>query len=111
MRFMSNLLGDSKNLHDGLATESAVLGDLSKLQASLRYSNVVEEYSQRTEDSENWGFSFQFFSEILQSLRNIYTLSSVSRRIANKKSTKIGEPQAQLPVLLLDSKNLGECLA
>jgi hypothetical protein len=42
---------------------------------------------------------------------NIYTLSSVSRRTANHKFTKIGEPQAQLPILLRDSKNLGECLA
>jgi hypothetical protein len=108
---MSNLLRDSKNLRDGLATESAVLEDLFKLQTSLRYANVVEEYSRRTEDSENWGLSCQFFSEILKSLRNIYTVSSVSRRIANKKSTKIGELQAELPVLLLDSKNLGECLA
>jgi hypothetical protein len=42
---------------------------------------------------------------------NIYTLSSVSRRTANQKSTKIGEPQAHLPILLLDSTNLGEFLA
>ncbi len=46
-----------------------------------------------------------------ESLKNSYTPSSVSRRTANKKSTKIGEPQAQLPILLRDSKNLGECLA
>ncbi len=35
-----------------------------------------------------------------ESLRNIYTLSSVSWRTANQKSTKIGEPEAQLPILL-----------
>ncbi len=35
-----------------------------------------------------------------ESPRNIYTLRSVSQRTANQKSTKIGEPQAQLPILI-----------
>ncbi len=51
MHFMSNLVGDSKNLQEGLATESTVLQDLFKLQAALRHAYVVEEYSGRTEDS------------------------------------------------------------
>jgi hypothetical protein len=51
MRFLSNLLGDSKNLREGLATESAVLRDLFKFQASFIHANVVVEYSWRTEDS------------------------------------------------------------
>ncbi len=37
-----------------------------------------------------------------ESPRNIYTLSSVSRRNTNQKSTKIGELQAQMPILLRD---------
>jgi hypothetical protein len=35
MRFCSNLLGDCKNLQEGLATESAVLRDLFKLPQLL----------------------------------------------------------------------------
>jgi hypothetical protein len=43
------------------------------------------------------------FQRFYESLRNINTLSSVSWRTANQKSTKIGEPQAQLSILLRDS--------
>jgi hypothetical protein len=39
------------NLPESLATESAVLQNFFKLQASLRHANVVEEYSRRTENS------------------------------------------------------------
>jgi hypothetical protein len=61
--------------------------------------------------SENPRLSCQSFSEILIISVNIYTLSSIFRRTAKQKPTKIGEPWAQLSVLLRDSKNLGEDLA
>ncbi len=62
--------------------------------------------SPRTGDSVA-NYSRKFYD----SPRNIYTLSSVSRITANQKSTKIEEPQAQLPILLWDSEKLGDCLA
>ncbi len=46
-----------------------------------------------------------------ESPRNIYTLSSIAQRTAKQNSTKIGEPQAQLPIFLRDSKNLRERVA
>jgi hypothetical protein len=111
-----------------IATESAVLRDLFKLQASFRHANVVEEYSRRSEDSianpsprtgdsvanpsprtrdSVANPSWRFYG----SPRNIYTLSSFFWRSVYQKSMKIGDPQAQLPILLRDSKNLGEYLA
>jgi hypothetical protein len=99
------------------------------LQASFRHANVVEELSRRIEDSVanpspttgdlvanpslRTGDSvanpaWRFYES---HPRNIFTLSSVPWRTANQKSMKIGDPQAQLPILLHDSKNLGECLA
>ncbi len=73
----------------------------------LRISeDLVANPSPRTGDSVA-NHSRRFYD----SPRKIFTLSSVSRRTANQKSTKIGELQAQLPILLWDSKNLGEYLA
>ncbi len=71
-----------------------------------RTGDSVADHSPRTGDSVA-NHSWRFYN----SPRNISTLSSVSWRTANQKSTKIGEPQAQLPIILRDSKNLGECLA
>jgi hypothetical protein len=68
--------------------------------------SVVANHSPRTGDSVA-NHSRRFYD----SPRNISTLSSVSRRTANQNSTKIWEPQAQLPIILRDSKNLWECLA
>jgi hypothetical protein len=87
MRFSSNLLRDSWNLGEGLATDDLVANSFP------RTGDSVANHARRFYDS----------------LINIYTLSSVSRRTANQKSTKIGEPQAQLPILLRNSKNLGDC--
>jgi hypothetical protein len=51
MRFSLNLIGDSTNLGEGLATESVVLRVFFKLPASFSLANVVEEHSRRTMDS------------------------------------------------------------
>jgi hypothetical protein len=62
-----------------------ILRDLFKLQASFRHDNVVEEYSRRSEDSvanpsPRTGDSVSNPSQrFVESSRNIYTLSSVSR--------------------------------
>jgi hypothetical protein len=61
MRFSSNLLGDSQNLQEGLATEDLVANP------SPSTGDSVANHSQRLYDSP----------------RKIYTLSSVSRRTAN----------------------------
>jgi hypothetical protein len=79
---------------DSVANPSPRTGD-SAANPSQRIGDSVANHSRRFFDS----------------LRNIYTLKGVSQRTANQKSTKIGEPQAQLPILLWDSKNLRECLA
>jgi hypothetical protein len=92
MRFSSNLLGDSKNLREGLATKDSVANP------SPRTGDSVVNPSPRTGDSVV-NHSRRFYD----SPRNIYTLNSVSRRTANQKSTKIGESQAQLPKILRDS--------
>jgi hypothetical protein len=92
MRFSSNLLGDSKNLQEGLVTKDSVANP------SPRTEDSVANPSPRTGDSVA-NHSQRFYS----SPRNIYTLSSVSQRSANQKSTKIGVPQAQLPKILRDS--------
>ncbi len=73
-----NTLKKKKNLREGLATE-----------------DVVANPSPRTEDSVA-NHSRKFYDPP----RNIFNLSNVSRRTANQKSTKIGEPRAQLPILL-----------
>jgi hypothetical protein len=69
VRFSSNLLGDSWNLEEVLATDDLVANP------SPRTGDSVANHARRFYDS----------------LINIYTLSSVSRRTANQKSTKIGE--------------------
>ncbi len=58
-----------------------------------------------------WGLSCQSFSEILWFFEK--SVHPKQRFWENRlqKSTKIGDSQAQLPILLQDSKNLGECLA
>ncbi len=72
---------------------------------SPRTGDSVDNPSPRTGDSVA-NHSRRFYD----SPRNIYTLSNVSWRTANQKSTKTGELQAQLPILLRDSKNLQEGL-
>ena len=88
MCFNSNLLKDSKNLREGLATK-----------------DLVANHSPRTGDSVA-NHSWRFYD----SPRNIDILSVVSQRTANQKSTELGEPQAQLLNLLGDSMNLREGL-
>jgi hypothetical protein len=44
-----------------------------------------------------------------ESLRSIYTLSSIDQKLVNQKSTKIEEQWAVLPILLRDYKNIREC--
>jgi hypothetical protein len=84
MRFSSNLLGDSQNLQEGLATKDSVANP------SPRTGDSVANPSPRTGDSVA-NYSWRFYD----SLR--------TRRTANQKSTEIGEPQAQLPKILRDS--------
>ncbi len=79
---------------DSVANPSPRTGD-SVANPFPRTGDAVANHSQRFYDSPI----------------NIYSLSSVSQRTANQKSMKIGEPHAQLPIHLRDSKNLGECLA
>ncbi len=87
------------------------------VQTSLETEDLVANPSPRTggsvaNHSPSTGDSVANHSRrFYDSPRNISTLSSVSRRTANQKSMKIGEQQAQLPIILRDSKNLGECLA
>ncbi len=111
MRFSSNLIGDSKNLREGLATVDSVANPFPRTWDSVanpfpRTGDLVANPSPRIGDTVA-NHSRRFYN----SPRNIYTLISVSRRTANQKSTKIGEPHAHLPILIRDSKNLGECLA
>ncbi len=69
--------------------------------------------SQRESERERDPHTTRYSSELgfYGSPRNIYTLSSFFWRTVYQISMKIGDPQAQLPILLRDSKNLGECLA
>ncbi len=76
------------------------------VQSFSENGDSVANPSPRTGDSVA-NHSWRFYD----SPRNFYILSSVSRRTACQKSTKIGDPQAQLPIHLRDSKNLGESLA
>ncbi len=79
---------------------------LMLLKNILGEPKTVADPSQRTGDSVA-NPSQKFY----ESPRIIYTLSSISRRSAYQNFTKIREPLTQLPILLRDSKNLGECLA
>ncbi len=71
---------------------------LMLLKNILREPWTVAHPSPRTGDSVA-NPSQRFY----ESPRNIFTLSSVSRRTASQKFTKIGEPQAKLPILFRDS--------
>jgi hypothetical protein len=62
--------------------------------------------------SENWGLCCQSFSEILRFSEKYF---HPKQRFSKNRKPKIYEnwrtPQTQLPIILWDSKNLGECLA
>jgi hypothetical protein len=79
---------------DSVANHSPRTGN-SVANHSPRTGDSVANHSPRTGDSvANHSRRFYDFP------RNISTLSSVSRRTANQKSTKIGEPHAQLLIVL-----------
>jgi hypothetical protein len=83
-----------QTLSEILATE-----DLVAASPSPRTGVSVANHSPRNGDSVA-NHSRRFYDSPI----NISTLSSVSRRTTNQKSTKIGELQAQLPIILRDSR-------